>query len=137
MDLKDLMMKKENIFVEKKSIKKISKQSPIKIFNPNDHLKNLFNQLDNESNKMLHVSWNKLERGLKYDRIINYLQEKDILYNIPDIISKENKEFVINLFYKGELNKLSEVDYNIDNALIENIDAIKFEESTLIYSKVK
>lgn len=135
MDLKDYLMNHNTPIVEKKKKRK-AKLIPKGIFNPNKHLVDLFQQLEEESLRITHCSWNRLEKGIKLNKLIEFLETYKSMYNISDNIYQKNKEYILILYKKGELNKLSDVEYNSDTATITSIPIFKFNESTLSFSKI-
>ena len=137
MDLKDYLMNHNNPMSEKKkNQKKKIKSIPKGIFNPNIHLVNLFQQLEEESSRITHCSWNRLEKGIKLNKLIEFLKSYNSLYNISDDIYQKNKDYILNLYKSGELNKLADVEYDSDTAIIISIPILEFNESTLLFSKI-
>lgn len=137
MDLKDYLMNHKQPIIEKQKEKRQTKSLPKSIFNPNKHLVDLFHRLDDESSRISHVPWNRLEKGIKYNKLIEFLKSYNSLYNISDDIYQTNKEYIINLYKSGELNKLSDVEYDSDTATIISIPILEFNKSNLSFSKIK
>ena len=132
MDLKNYLMNTENTkkkLVEKKQSKK---NISINIFNPNKHLSNIFKQLDDEMNRICYNSWNRLEKGIKYNKLIEYIESFPSKKSNFDI----NKEFITDMYKNGYLNKLSDVNYDSENAKIISINNITYDKDTMLFFKI-
>jgi hypothetical protein len=136
MDLKDYLMNHKHPTIEKQQEKRQKKIITKSIFNPNKHLVDLFQQLDDESLRITHCSWNRLEKGIKYKKIMDFLETYKSMYNIPSNLYEKNIEYILHLYKHGDLNKLSDVEYDSDTATIISIPILEFNESTLLFSKI-
>lgn len=103
-------------------------------FNPNINIKNLMEILDYEKKNQIYKTWNKLEKSIKQDRIIKYLDQQSEIYNMSSNQYNLNKSFLFKLFDEGQLNKLSDVGYNCEDGLIVSFNRIIFDKKTKLYS---
>jgi hypothetical protein len=74
--------------------------------------------------------WNKLEKGMKMNRILEYVNQEIKDKDLPDNISKELKNILFNACDRGILNKLSAVTYNQEKGIIESFKLLEYNEST-------
>jgi len=74
--------------------------------------------------------WNKLEKGMKMNRILEYVNQEIKDKGLPDNISKELKNILFNACDRGILNKLSAVTYNQEKGIIESFKLLEYNEST-------
>jgi len=85
------------------------------------------NLLDNETTTIFFKPWNKLEKGLKCNRINRYLSEQDE-YELSDKEQEDLKKFLYSTIHKGKLTKNTDVNYNKDDGTIVKINILLFDE---------
>jgi len=138
MDLKDYLMgENNNIKIDNKNINKdknnSKKQIKINIYNPNKHLKEVFTALKTESDNIYFNTWNKLEKGVKQNRILHFFENESYIYNMNEYQIKENKYCLLDIFNNNLLNKISNVKYDPIKGEIESIPKIYMDPETLLY----
>lgn len=135
-DLKHYLMGNKSV-PSKKIIEKTNKQKDNKemqnIFNPNKNIKSLFTALDNERDQLFYNVWNKLEKGIKLNRLLDYLYRKSIEYNMDQDIIEKNKQMLLLIFNENNFNKLSDVKYNSELGEIESLHKINIDTDTLLF----
>mgnify|MGYP001226372648 CR=1 FL=1 len=79
------------------------------------------------------VPWNKLEKGSKMNRILEFVKTQKDEYELNETQTKELK----NLLFKGcensLFNKVSDVKYNQETGFIESFKNLEFNESSKKY----
>jgi hypothetical protein len=79
-------------------------------------------------------SWNKLDKGIKLNRIMIFVKRESILHNLSDQQELQLKTLLIQLCNHNGLNKSSEVSYNQETMNIESIKILHFDSSSKKYS---
>lgn len=130
-DLKDYLMKQPP--KQDKVKKQVKKQSSLKIFNPNKHMKEVMELLDKEKKQSLFLPWNKLEKGIKYERLCHFLKTQKNDYTMNETQYSYNRELITDLFKNNNLNKLSDVKYDVEQGEIVSLTKLKLNETHLIY----
>jgi len=77
--------------------------------------------------------WNKLEKGMKMNRILLFVNNEKEVQGLSDIITKELKNLLFKGCENGIFNKISEVKYNTEEGLIESFKSLEFNESSKKY----
>ena len=77
--------------------------------------------------------WNKLEKGVKLNRILVFVKQESIDKCLSDTLSKELKQTLFNACDRGLFNKITDVTYNSELAIIESFKCLEFNESTRKY----
>jgi len=125
-DLKDILNNKSR---EKK--KNAKKDKPIIIyknkFDPNKNLNETFDFMDDEKKNIFNQSWNKLDKGIKLNRLFIYASSLQVEYNLTDQELTDLKNILKKSLTNGLLNKVSDIKYENEN--IENIPNLKYNES--------
>ena len=86
------------------------------------------NILDNETNTIFFKPWNKLEKGLKCNRINMYLNEqKEYIWKETE--KEDVKKLLYNTINKGGLTKNTDVNYNKEEGKIIKINILLFDEN--------
>ena len=137
MDLKDYLMGEEKGIIDNSKNKQKNndkKQKNTNIYNPNKHLKEVFDILEHESKNIYFHNWNKLEKGVKQNRILHFLNNESKLYNMNEYQIEENKEYLLDIFNNNLLNKISDVKYDSIKGEIESIPKICMDPDTLLFS---
>jgi len=83
--------------------------------------------LDNETNKIFFRPWNKLEKGLKCNRINKYLNEQEE-YELKKKEKEDLKKMLYSAINKGILTKNTDVNYNKDEGKIIKINILLYDE---------
>ena len=89
-----------------------------------------------DPNKRFMKSWNKLEKGMKLNRIIQFVETETDEKELSVDQSKELKNILFRACDSGLLNKLTEVNYNEEEACIISFKSLEFNEETNKY-KIK
>ena len=86
-----------------------------------------------EIDERFKVSWNKLEKGQKLNRILLFIKQETEEKELSITLSKELKNILFNACDRGLFNKVSDVSYNIETGLIESFKCLEFNESSKKY----
>jgi len=89
-----------------------------------------------DPNKRFMKPWNKLEKGMKLNRIIQFVETETDEKELSVDQSKELKNILFRACDSGLLNKLTEVNYNEEEACIISFKSLEFNEETNKY-KIK
>ena len=100
-------------------------------FNPNQHLSSLFDRLDEESDRIYYQPWNRLEKGIKLDRLLDYVTRLKTDEWTSDI-ETNNRNFIESLYHKQEFNKLSDVTYDSERGEIDQLTKVIYNEKTCL-----
>ena len=84
--------------------------------------------LEKETKEIFNKSWNKLEKGLKFNRINKYLDTLKEEHSLTDQDIKEVKIMLFAKVSKGGLTKNTEVSYNKETAVIVKINPLYYDE---------
>ena len=87
------------------------------------------NLLDNEINNIFNRPWNKLEKGLRINRVNIYIE--DVLkekYTLGVVELVKLKKQLTNCLSKGGLSKNTEVNYDKDTGKIKDIRILLYSE---------
>ena len=79
------------------------------------------------------VSWNKLEKGMKLNRILLFIESEKLEKELSDQQTKELKNLLFRGCDTGLFNKQSDVKYNIEEGIIESFKNLEFNESSKKY----
>lgn len=79
------------------------------------------------------VSWNKLEKGMKLNRILLFIESEKLEKELSDQQTKELKNLLFRGCDTGLFNKQSDVKYNIEEGKIESFKNLEFNESSKKY----
>ena len=85
------------------------------------------NILENETKIIFNKSWNKLEKGLKFNRINKYLDTLKEEHSLTDADIQKTKIMLFAIVNKGGLTKNTEVAYNKEDAKITKINSLIFD----------
>ena len=83
--------------------------------------------LNSETNTIFFKPWNKLEKGLKCNRVNKYLSEQEE-YELNDNEKEDLKKLLYNTIHKGKLTKNTDVNYNKDDGTIVKINILLYDE---------
>ena len=93
------------------------------------------NLLDNEINNIFNRPWNKLEKGLRINRVNIYIE--DVLkekYTMGVVELVKLKKLLTNCLSKGGLSKNTEVNYDKDTGKIKDIRILLYDEGKRQFS---
>ena len=79
------------------------------------------------------LPWNKLEKGMKMNRILLYVKKETEEKELSNTIAKELKSILFNACDRGLFNKISEVKYDTEIGEIESFKCLEFNELTKKY----
>jgi hypothetical protein len=82
------------------------------------------------------LPWNKLEKGVKMNRLLIFIQSEKEEHNLTEQHAKELKNLLFKACENGLFNKISDVEYDESKAIIESIKNLEFNESSKKY-KIK
>ena len=80
--------------------------------------------------------WNKLEKGVKLNRILVFVKQESIDKCLSDTLSKELKNILFNACDRGLFNKITDVTYNTELGTIESFKCLEFNESSKKYKLI-
>ena len=124
--LKELENKDRLMSLKKKNLKE-TKSDDIK----HNDMKDL---LEKETSSIFHKPWNKLEKGLKYNRVNVYIDDLETEHTLTEGEKTEVKKLLFSSINKGGLTKNVEVNYSKDNAKIEKINTLLFDDKKRKFS---
>ena len=82
------------------------------------------------------LPWNKLEKGVKMNRLLIFIQTEREEHKLTEQQAKELKNLLFKACENGLFNKISDVEYDESNAEIKSIKNLEFNESSKKY-KIK
>ena len=82
------------------------------------------------------LPWNKLEKGVKMNRLLIFIQSQREEHTLTEQQSKELKNLLFKACENGLFNKISDVEYDESKAEIKSIKNLEFNESSKKY-KIK
>lgn len=77
--------------------------------------------------------WNKLDKGVKMNRLLLFIQSQKEDNELSDQQTKDLKNLLFKGCETGLFNKISDVKYDTEKALIETIKQLEFNESSKKY----
>lgn len=77
--------------------------------------------------------WNKLEKGSKMNRIIQYIEIETQDKELSDIQARDLKNLLFRACDSGLFNKISDVKYNSETGVIESFKHLEFNETSKKY----
>jgi len=80
--------------------------------------------------------WNKLEKGVKLNRILVFVKQESIDKCLSDTLSKQLKNILFNACDRGLFNKITDVTYNTELGTIESFKCLEFNESSKKYKLI-
>ena len=87
-----------------------------------DEINNLINS---EKNKIEKLSWNKLNNGMKLKLLTNFIDSKKKELKLSNNDSLKLKKILFNACENNKLNKISDIDYDIDSNKINDIKILE------------
>ena len=86
-----------------------------------------------ETDNRFQQSWNKLEKGMKMNRILQFVENENITHQLSTNVTTELKQLLLKGCENGLFNKQSDVKYNEETCIIESFKSLEFNESTKKY----
>jgi hypothetical protein len=102
--------------------------------NPKTGMEILLDGIDTEKDNRFKLSWLKLDKGSRLNRIHFFIKKEMIRLELNDNEEKQLKRLVLNLFNSGSLNRSSEIDYCQEEYDIKCIKNLHFNEETRKFS---
>ena len=90
-------------------------------------------ELENSGDDRFKLPWNKLEKGMKMNRILIYVDSQKKEYSLSDNQTKDLKNILFRGCENGLFNKINDVKYNEEQGLIESFKQLEFNESSKKY----
>jgi len=78
-------------------------------------------------------AWNKLEKGMKMNRILLFVERERIKYTLSGTTEKELKNILFRGCEEGLFNKSTDVKYDEETGIIESFKQLEFNESSKKY----
>tara|TARA_B100001989_G_scaffold235662_1_gene197048 strand:- start:33 stop:593 length:561 start_codon:yes stop_codon:yes gene_type:complete len=102
------------------------------------NLNTSYNELEDEVEKetinpRFTQPWNKLDKGVKMNRLLLFIQSQKEDNELSDQQTKDLKNLLFKGCETGLFNKISDVKYDTEKALIESIKQLEFNESSKKY----
>ena len=101
---------------------------------PKTDMERLLEGIDKEKDNRFKVTWLKLDKGSKLNRIFLFIKKEKIRLDLDDNEEKQLKNLTLNLFNSGSLNKSSEIDYCHEEYEIKGIKNLIFDEEKRKFS---
>ena len=142
MDLKNILDNEEIIEEKNENIQKHKKPIQLKEIERRSRSNNiekstnfdLHKLIDEEKKSIYNKPWNKLEPGLKINRLNLFVEELKNKYDLNTLQKMNLHELLIKNCEKNKLNKNSEVIYNIEESTISEIKILVFNEKNKTFS---
>ena len=143
MDLKEVLQEEitenpkqsNNVTIHKKPIQlrdienRSSSKSRLDQFESKEHIAEL---IEKEKDHIFKQNWNKLDRGLKINRIKEFVIRETIEKSLTKIQSIQLSDILISSCTNNKLNRVSEVTYNKDEGIILSFKNLMFENNTYL-----
>lgn len=141
-DIQETQKQTENIRVHKKpiqlrDIENRSANNHEKMINKitDDKMKEILNK---EKKSIFFKPWNKLDNGLKLNRLQKYIEIEKEIKNLSENETKKLSKLLLTNLENGKINKLSEIKYDTNKGEISEIKNLIYCEETKKYSfKIK
>lgn len=143
MDLKEVLQeeiienpKQSNIVtIHKKPIQlrdienRSSSKSRLDQFESKEHIMEL---IEKEKDHIFKQNWNKLDRGLKINRIKDFVIRETTEKSLTKVQSIQLSDLLISACTNNKLNRVSEVSYNKEEGIILSFKNLMFENNTYL-----
>jgi hypothetical protein len=87
---------------------------------------NIPNDLIQEQNQMLNRSWNKLEKGLKINRVKSFIKRANAEWDLDKKNLAKLEKLIINKIHRKMLSKKNDVNYDETTGEIIDIPSLQF-----------
>ena len=88
--------------------------------------------LNKEKKQYYNQTWNKLDNGMKINRIKLFVETEKENKSLNDIEYESLKQLLITACTSGKLTKSSDIHYNRENGYIEDIKVLKYNKENLL-----
>tara|TARA_B100001093_G_C26793047_1_gene999871 strand:+ start:1411 stop:1845 length:435 start_codon:yes stop_codon:yes gene_type:complete len=78
--------------------------------------------------------WSKLDKGTKLNRLHLFIKKEKIDKSLNDKQENQLKTLLISILESGGINKVSEINYSIEDTEIKEIKNLTFDENLKYYS---
>ena len=85
--------------------------------------------LEKEKEEIYKQSWNKLDNGLKINRLKKFIENEKLEKNLNDEKEQQLTKILISACRSNKLNKNTDVVYDKDSCQITNIRILKYEKN--------
>ena len=89
--------------------------------------------LNKEKKLYYKQAWNKLDNGMKINRIKLFVESEKIKNELDDEQTDSLRKLLITTCTSGKLNKSSDITYNKEDGNIESIKILKYNEESKEY----
>ena len=86
--------------------------------------------IQNEKKKIYHQSWNKFDRGIKLNRIKHFIQKEEKEKSLKNVQKEKLSLLLISACKNNKLNRMSDINYNIELGEIDSIKILDYNEET-------
>jgi len=91
---------------------------------------NIGDNMVDEIDSRFKLPWNKLETGVKMNRILVFVSNETKEKSLSVTLSKDLKNILFNACDRGLFNKVSDVKYDTETGKIESFKCLEFNEVT-------
>ena len=99
----------------------------------NDEKDKVQELIDKENHDRFSKPWSKLDKGTKLNRLLIYIKQQKISNNLDTKQEEQLKLLLINRLEIGNLNKISDIVYSVDEKVITEIKDLIYNEETKKY----
>lgn len=85
--------------------------------------------LEKEKEEIFKQSWNKLDNGLKINRLKKFVENEKLEKNLSDEKEQQLTKILLSACRSNKLNKNTDVIYDKDSCQITNIRILKYEKN--------
>ena len=97
----------------------------------------LFKKIDQEKENRFKKQWTKLDKGSKLNRLLVFIKMQKIEHNLSDANENNLKTLLLQLHNANLLTKSSDIEYDIETALIIRISNLHYDEELNKYTFIK
>jgi hypothetical protein len=90
---------------------------------------NIPNDLIQEQNQMLNRPWNKLEKGLKINRVKDFIKQKNKEWGLNKKNLSKLEKLIISKIHRKVLSKKNDVNYDEESGQIIDIPTLQFTKN--------
>ena len=88
--------------------------------------------IEKEKDHIFKQNWNKLDRGLKINRIKEFVIRETIEKSLTKLQALQLSDLLISTCTNNKLNRVSEVSYDKDEGIILSLKNLIFENNTYL-----
>tara|TARA_B100000035_G_scaffold296437_1_gene288364 strand:+ start:197 stop:673 length:477 start_codon:yes stop_codon:yes gene_type:complete len=134
--LKDEKNKETNVYKKSMKLKDIERRSKTTTSIKKSE-KSFMDYANEEIENIFKKNWNKLDLGSKTNRMKLFINSKSLELNLNKNQKKQLEKLLIDNLKNNKLNKNSDVIYNLEDCIIEEIKILSFDEETKIFEILK